>query len=62
MKKLSDKQRIEEVFMRSSREECLTYLDYAGLIMRLRFPVAPVKRGRPSKKQAPPIVAQETAK
>lgn len=47
MKKLTDKDRIEQIFTRATRDEALSYLDYGALIVRLRFPAKePTKRPR----------------
>lgn len=53
MKRLSDKDRIEQIFLRATEDEALSYMDYAALIVRLRFTgKEPAKRGRKSKPSA----------
>ena len=58
-KKISDRERVEQVFMSCPQTEAAHLLDLAGVIVRSRFPgTPPVKRGRKAKPQAAPPIAQ----
>lgn len=64
MKKISDRERIEQIFKTADSAECDFLLYMAGVIYRSRFdlPVKQAKRGRPPKlKSAPPITSSAAA-